>query len=163
MMHPRCLVLASMVIASPAGAQIHLQRPHPDSLPSAMLVPLDSLHWSPRQSAPGQSQIAIVHVDQKTGATQLFFRLPPRFHAVRHWHSANETNVVVRGTFVVQHDEGERVSMKVGDFNFMPGRVIHQAWTEGDETIVFVSLDGRWDYHAAADSVTTPASTARSR
>ena len=162
-MHPRCLVLASLMIARTAGAQIHLQRPHPDSLPSVMLAPLDSLHWAPRQAAPGQSQIAIVHVDRKTGATQLYFRLPPRTHAVRHWHSANETNVVVRGTFVIQHDGGERVSMKVGDFNFMPGRMIHQAWSEGDETIIFVSLDGRWDYHAAADAKPAPATKSRSQ
>jgi pimeloyl-ACP methyl ester carboxylesterase/quercetin dioxygenase-like cupin family protein len=146
-------ILASLVGASHVYAQADLRRPHPDSLPSVMLVPLDSLRWEPRQAAPGQSQIAIVHVDQKTGAAQLYFRLPPHFYAVRHWHTANETNVVVRGTFIIQHDGGERATMKAGDFNFMPGRMIHQAWTDREETIVFVSLDGRWDYHAATDSV----------
>jgi CubicO group peptidase (beta-lactamase class C family)/pimeloyl-ACP methyl ester carboxylesterase/quercetin dioxygenase-like cupin family protein len=150
------VLLALLVGASHAAAQADLRRPHPDSLPSVMLVPLDSLRWEPRQAAAGQSQIAIVHVDRKTGATQLYFRLPPRFHAVRHWHTANETNVVVRGTFIIQHDGGERVTMKSGDFNFMPGRMIHQAWSGDEETIIFVSLDGRWDYHAATDSVPPP-------
>jgi pimeloyl-ACP methyl ester carboxylesterase/quercetin dioxygenase-like cupin family protein len=158
-MHPRSLfrrtvILASLVGASHVGAQ-DLRRPHPDSLPNAMLVPVDSLRWEPRQGGPDQSQIAIVHVDQKTGATQLYFRMVPGFHVPRHWHTANETNVLVRGTFIVQHDGGERVTMKAGDFNFMPRRMIHQAWTDREETILFVSLDGRFDYHAASDSVST--------
>jgi hypothetical protein len=37
----------------------------------------------------------------------------------------------------------------------MPGRMIHQAWTDREETIRFVSLDGRFDYHAATDSAPT--------
>lgn len=163
MMHPRSLViLASLCIVGRASGQAHIRRPHPDSLPADMLVSVDSLRWEPRVASPGEAQIAIVHIDKKTQATQLYFRIPPGpFHAVRHWHTANETNVVIRGTFIIQHDGGERATMKPGDFNFMPGRMIHQAWTDGEETIIFVSLDGRWDYHAASDSV--PPATPRSR
>ena len=83
------VIVASLVGATHAGAQVDPRRPHTDSLPSVMLVPIDSLRWEPRQAVPGQSQIAIVHVDQKTGATQLYFRLPPEFHAARYWHTAN--------------------------------------------------------------------------
>ena len=74
-------------------------------------------------------------------------------YAVRHWHSANETNVIVRGSFVIQHDGGEKMTMGVGDMNWMPGRMIHQAWCGDEETIIFASLDGPWDYHAATDSL----------
>jgi quercetin dioxygenase-like cupin family protein len=155
--------LVSLAAATASDAQASLRRPYPDSLPNAMLVRLDSIEWTPRDPVPGKSQFAIIHVDQKTGATQLYFRVPPRFSLERHWHSANETNVVIRGTFLLQHDGGERVTMRVGDFNFMPGRMIHRAWTADEETILFVSLDGRFDYHSAADSVPMPASTPRSR
>lgn len=148
-----CAFLASVAVAGRAGGQARLRRPHPDSVSAALLVPLDSIQWNPRNPSPGQSQIAIIHIEPKTNATQLYFRLPPGVHAPRHWHSANETNVVIRGTFVIQHDGGERVRMTRGDFNLMPGRMVHQAWTEAEETIVFVSLDGRWDYHAVPDSV----------
>ena len=138
--------------------RLHAQTPvAPPSAgpPRVMLVPFDSLQWTPRESAPGRSQISIVHVDPVTKATQLYFKLPPRMHAPRHWHSANETNVVVRGTFVIQHDGGEKQAMKVGDFNWMPKRMIHQAWSGDEETIVFVSLDGAWDVTFVPDSVRT--------
>lgn len=163
-MHPRSLVLmlarvtavllASLVGASYATAQEDVRNPRPERLTSVMLVP-EGLKWEPEHAAPDQSQIAIFHVDQKTGATELYFRLPPHFHAVRHWHSANETNVVVRGTFIIQHDGGERMTMIAGNSSVMPRRMVHQAWSEGEETIVYVSLDGPWDYHAAKDSLPT--------
>ena len=119
----------------------------------SLLVPLAQLSWEPRTPVPGQAQIAIVHVDSITHATQLYFKCPPKMHAVRHWHSANETNVIVRGSFVIQHDGGEKMTMGVGDMNWMPGRMIHQLWTDDEETIIFVSLDGPFDYHAATDSL----------
>ena len=163
-MHPRSLVLlighgtavllASLVGASYATAQEDVRNPRPERLTSVMLVPA-GLKWEPEHAAPGQSQIAIFHVDQKTGATELYFRLPPHFHAVRHWHSANETNVVVRGTFIIQHDGGERMTMIAGNSSVMPRRMVHQAWSEDEETIIYVSLDGPWDYHAATDSLPT--------
>ena len=155
-------VLMSLAATERASAQANLRRSHPDSSLAVMLTSLDSIRWTPRDPAPNRSQIAIIHVDQRTGATQLYFRLPAGFHATRHWHSANETNVVIKGAFTIQHDGGERVRMTSGDFNFMPGRMIHQAWTEDAETIVFVSLDARWDYHAAPDSMrTAPGSSPR--
>src|SRR5689334_21207477 len=143
-MHPRSLVLmlahgtavllASLVGASYATAQEDVRNPRPERLTSVMLVPA-GLKWEPEHAAPDQSQIAIFHVDQKTGATELYFRLPPHFHAVRHWHSANETNVVVRGTFIIQHDGGERMTMIAGNSSVMPRRMVHQAWSEDEETI----------------------------
>lgn len=51
---------------------------------------------------------------------------------------------MVRGTFVIQHDGGQ-MTMKVGDFNWMPAQMIHQAWSGSEETIVFVLLDGPWE------------------
>ena len=163
-LHLTLVTLASLFVAGRASGQAHLRRPHPDSLPADMLVSVDSLRWEPRVASPGQAQIAIVHIDQKTQATQLYFRIPPGpFHAVRHWHTAKESNVVIRGTFIIQHDGGERATMKPGDFNFMPARIIHEAWTDGKETIIFVSLDGTWDYHAASDSMPVPSAMSRSR
>lgn len=143
----------SLAVLSPLHLQGQAHPPDSDKHRSAMLVPLDKIQWSPPEPRPGRSQIAIIHVDPETKATQLYFRLPPRMHARRHWHSANETNVVIRGTFEIQHDGGERLIMRPGDFNFMPKRMIHQAWAGEEETIIFVSLDGPWDVNFVEDSI----------
>src|SRR5207249_778012 len=120
------VLLASLQVPPQPHAQASTASSRADSARMVMLVPFDKLQWTPREPAPGRSQISIVHVDPITKATQLYFRLPPRMHAARHWHSANETNVVVRGTFVIQHEGGEKMTMSVGDFNSMPKRMIHQ-------------------------------------
>jgi hypothetical protein len=42
-------------------------------------------------------EIAILHVDPKTEATQLLIRTPKALHVRQHWHSANETHTMISG------------------------------------------------------------------
>ena len=53
-------------------------------------------------------EIAILHVDPKTEATQLLIRTPKALHVRQHWHSSNETHTMISGkaTFAC---EGNRV------------------------------------------------------
>jgi quercetin dioxygenase-like cupin family protein len=52
-------------------------------------------------------QVSILRVDPKTHATQLLIRMPKQMHVPMHWHSANETHTVIKGTMVFEH-EGQR-------------------------------------------------------
>ena len=90
-------------------------------------------------------EIAFLHVDPQTKATQLMIRVPSNFHVPRHWHSANETHTVVSGTFILDH-EGQRAELGPGSFNYIPKRMIHQAWTKPDEgAVLFITVDSAWD------------------
>jgi len=62
-------------------------------------------------------EIAILHVDPKTEATQLLIRTPKALHVRQHWHSANETHTMISGkaTFAC---EGNRVELGPGGFNY---------------------------------------------
>ena len=42
-------------------------------------------------------EIAILHVDPNTEATQLLIRTPKALHVRKHWHSANETHTMISG------------------------------------------------------------------
>jgi len=88
-------------------------------------------------------EIAILHVDPKTEATQLLIRTPKALHVRQHWHSANETHTMISGsaTFAC---EGNRVELGPGGFNYMPARMVHEAWTTPG-SIVFITVDGPWD------------------
>ncbi|HET7427484.1 MAG TPA: cupin domain-containing protein, partial [Gemmatimonadales bacterium] len=91
------------------------------------------------------SEIAILHEDPTTHATQLLIRVPKNFHVPMHWHSANETHTVIQGTFVMEC-EGKRVSVNAGGFNYMPARVHHEAWTTpGQGALLFITVDSAWD------------------
>jgi hypothetical protein len=94
----------------------------------------------------GSPEIAILHVDQKTQATQLMIRVPKNFHVPRHWHTANETHTVINGTFILQHEGAAREELGPGSFNYIPHKMIHEAWTKAEEgVLLFITVDGAWD------------------
>jgi mannose-6-phosphate isomerase-like protein (cupin superfamily) len=85
-------------------------------------------------------EIAILHVDPKTEATQLLIRTPKALHVRQHWHSANETHTMISGkaTFGCA---GNRVELGPGGFSYMPARMVHEAWTTAG-SVVFITVDG---------------------
>jgi mannose-6-phosphate isomerase-like protein (cupin superfamily) len=88
-------------------------------------------------------QICILHVDPKTKASQLLIRTPTGIHVRRHWHSANETHTTVLGTWTFECG-GERVEQGPGSFNYIPAKMVHEAWAPAGG-LVFITVDGPWD------------------
>ena len=85
-------------------------------------------------------------VDPNTQATKLMIRVPEDFHVPKHWHTANETHTIVSGTFIMQHEGGQREELGPGSFNYVPSKAVHQAWTKpGEGTLLFITVDGAWD------------------
>jgi mannose-6-phosphate isomerase-like protein (cupin superfamily) len=136
-----------MIIAlGPASAQTTGQTQSSASDHPIYLNPQD-MKWDrivPELGA-GSHEITILHVDQKTGATKLMIRVPQNFHVPKHWHTANETHTVVSGIFIMDHN-GMREELGPGAFNYVPSKLIHEAWTKPDEgTLLFITVDGPWD------------------
>ena len=95
--------------------------------------------------AAGSPEISILRVDPTTQATQLMIRVPKNFHVPQHWHTANETHTIMQGTFIIDA-EGKREALGVGSFNFVPSKMVHEAWTTADEgALLFITVDGAWD------------------
>ena len=119
-------------------------QPNP-SRQHAMGVPYEDLKWQPIVPELGADspQVSILRVDPKTQATQLLIRVPKAMHVPVHWHSANETHTVIRGTFVFEH-EGQRHELGAGGFNYLPAHLHHQAWAT-DDSLVFITVDSGWD------------------
>jgi quercetin dioxygenase-like cupin family protein len=88
-------------------------------------------------------QISILRVDPVTQATQLLIRVPKQIHVPMHWHSANETHTVIRGSWTFEH-EGMRHQLGPGGFNYIPAKMHHQAWASSD-ALVFITVDSAWD------------------
>jgi len=103
------------------------------------------LKWQPIVPELGADspQISILRVDPRTQATQLLIRMPKQMHVPMHWHTANETHTVIKGTMVFEH-EGQRHELGPGGFNYLPARMHHQAWSS-DDALVFITVDSGWD------------------
>ena len=116
----------------------------------AMSAPYGDLQWQPIVPELGADgpQVSILRVDAKTHATQLLIRMPKQMHVPMHWHGANETHTVIKGTMVFEH-EGKRHELGPGGFNYLPARMHHQAWCS-DDALVFITVDSGWDINWVA-------------
>jgi quercetin dioxygenase-like cupin family protein len=113
--------------------------------PQALFRNYEDFTWSKILPDLGESspEICILGVDPKTQATKLMIRAPKGIHVRKHWHSANETHTVILGTQVFAC-EGKRIEQGPGSFNYMPARMVHEAWLPAG-SLVFITVDGAWD------------------
>ena len=174
MMQHRALAIVLAVAACACGmtGRAHRVAPKPGGPSSEEPVFLRSgdLAWKrivPELGARSP-EIAILRVDPATQATQLMIRTPAAIHVRKHWHTANETHTLVRGTAVLECD-GHRAELGPGSFNFMPAKMVHEAWLPA-QSLTFITVDSAWDINwvegapTAADLGTrAPRRTARGR
>jgi quercetin dioxygenase-like cupin family protein len=141
MMSQLCRVIAGL-IGSLLIFAAHAGSPHDHD---AVFTKLEDAKWERMLSELGEAspEIAILHVDPKTKATRLLIRTPVALHVPKHWHSANETHTMIKGTATFGHGE-KKVELAPGGFNYMPARMVHEAWTTAG-SIVFITVDGAWD------------------
>jgi quercetin dioxygenase-like cupin family protein len=106
------------------------QRTSSSNLNAPFFQDLSQVQWEKMLPELGETspEIAILHIEPTTNATQLLIRSPRALHVRKHWHSANETHTMIIGkaTFGC---EGHKVELGPGGFNYMPARMVHEAWT----------------------------------
>ncbi len=105
----------------------------------------DKLQWKrivPELGA-ASPEISVLRIDPTTQATQLLIRTPKAIHVRKHWHTANETHTMIRGTAVLECD-GQRGTIGPGGFNFMPAKMVHEAWLPAG-ALTFITVDSAWD------------------
>jgi mannose-6-phosphate isomerase-like protein (cupin superfamily) len=150
--------LAMMIVASAGAAQTTAPPSH-DASAHDLYMNTKELKWDklvPELGA-GSPEITILHVDPKSGASQLMIRSPANYHAPRHWHTANETHVVIYGTWIMKHDGGEKEKeLGPGGFNYMPGKMVHEGWVGPEGNLLFITVDGPWDLHLMNGPEKTP-------
>ena len=113
----------------------------------ALFTDFEDIQWQPLlpDYGPGGAEVAILHTDPKTQATQLMIKMPGDFHVPRHWHSANETNFLLQGRMIFQCD-GRGTDQGPGSFNYIPAKMVHSAVSRpGQDAIAFITVDGAWD------------------
>jgi quercetin dioxygenase-like cupin family protein len=121
----------------------------PDPSKCPVSVPAADIKWEKAFPAlgPDGPDISIVHVNPKTQATQVLIRATKHAVVPWHWHTANEANMVITGTFTVEC-EGKKFDLGPGSFIYTPSRLIHRA-TFSDGCMIAISGDGAFDLNWA--------------
>jgi hypothetical protein len=116
-------------------------------MPEAVFKNYQDMKWEKILPDLGDSspEICILHIDLDTKATKLMIRTPKALHVRKHWHSANETHTMVVGRAVFTCD-GKRIEQEQGSFNYLPGKMAHEAWLPAG-SLTFITVDGPWDIH----------------
>jgi quercetin dioxygenase-like cupin family protein len=143
--------LAGNLALTETAAALKAQAPSPDA--SALNIRYGDIKWQRITPELGERspEVAILHVDPVTQATQLMIRVPKDTHVPMHWHTANETHTVIKGTFIVECD-GKHDALEQGSFNYIPSKMRHEAWTRPDEgALLFITVDSAWDIHWVGD------------
>ena len=151
-------IFIAFVIVTACVAAVAAQK-HTHS--TALFIPFSEVKWEKMEPELGDrsAEIAFLRIDPITKATQLLIRVPPDTYVPKHWHSANETHTISSGTFIMQ-DGKKRIELPTGSFNFMPKKMVHEAWTKATEgALLFITLDGAWDIHWVEDEAAKKAST----
>ena len=88
-----------------------------------MSAPYEDLKWNAIVPELGNDspEISILRIDPKTKATQLLIRTPKKMHVPLHWHTANETHTIIKGTAVFDHD-GKREKLGPGELQLHSGK-----------------------------------------
>ena len=140
-----CILIGCALVGRPGFSQTCT--PLPDGPAHHLNVKSGDMKWQrifPELGARS-AEITILRVDPTTKATQLMIRVPKNFHVPQHWHTANETHTIMKGTFIID-SEGKRESLEAGSFNFVPCKMVHEAWTKPNEgALLFITVDGAWD------------------
>jgi mannose-6-phosphate isomerase-like protein (cupin superfamily) len=136
-----------LALALLALGYVHAETPKPVSATSEgpIFKNVSDLKWDKIIPDLGDSspEICFLHVDQKTGATSLLIRTSKAIHVRKHWHTANETHTMISGTAVFAC-EGKRAELSPGGFNYMPAKMVHEAWLPAN-SLTFITVDGPWD------------------
>jgi hypothetical protein len=142
-MHRAAWLLSLSLVAS---AQFPPAQQAPVSAPS-FEIDFNSVKWTAIPNSTPTAYVATLKVDEGTGATQMLWKFAPNTTSPCHWHTANESNVVVRGSLTMRHMGATGATLGVGGFSFVAKRMNHLLTTGSTEAILFSSLDGRFDYN----------------
>jgi mannose-6-phosphate isomerase-like protein (cupin superfamily) len=139
------LVLLSVALFPFANLRGQTLGPTPATSDGPMFKNVADLKWDKIIPDLGENspEICILRVDPQTHATSLLIRTSKAIHVRKHWHSTNETHTMISGKAVFACD-GKRAELSPGGFNYMPAKMVHEAWLPAN-SLTFITVDGPWD------------------
>lgn len=116
---------------------------NPEMREKLLCIPASQIKWQPLSpGSPGQ--MAILHENPSTHATQAMLRIPGEMYIPRHWHPGSEALTVLAGSFSAVR-KGTKTSLDTGSYNWNPAKLVHNAFIGTGGATLLVTTDGSWD------------------
>jgi quercetin dioxygenase-like cupin family protein len=112
--------------------------------PSA--VSAQTWKFTPIPDMPSCASAAIVRGDPRNGPAWVLLKLASGCRVPWHWHTANETLMVIRGQGTVAMKDGPPLAIAPGAYASLPSRHVHQA-TCTRACLLFNTADAAFDIH----------------
>ena len=101
---------------------------------------------------------AVVSGDPSKGASIILAKMKPGCKFPWHWHTPNESVMIVSGQAEAQMKDGKAMPLHAGGFAFMPSKHVHR-FSCSTACMLFIHSDAPFDMHYvdAAGKELTPA------
>ena len=90
--------------------------------------------------------LSVVQGDPTKRASVVLLKFAPGCSVPWHWHTANETLVMVNGSGSAEMKDGTPMAMKAGDYLFLPAKGIHRFMAKS-AVYMYDMPDGAFDIH----------------
>jgi hypothetical protein len=144
------LALGALVVVCSAAIAKHMTSS--SSHAGHKVVRPGSIKWMPAPPVlPKGAMVAVLTGNpEKPGMFTIRLKGPNGYIVPPHWHSMGEYVTVISGTFHLgagdKFDKAKSETLGVGSFAYLPARMHHFAWCEG-ETVVQLHGIGPFDIH----------------
>jgi quercetin dioxygenase-like cupin family protein len=110
-------------------------------------APADTSKFMKMPGVPSCMTLSVQDGDPAKTAVVVLAKFTAGCSVPWHWHTANERLMIVSGTGKAEmKGESGSVSLKPGDFIYMPARGVHQ-FTADSDVELFLTSDGPFDIH----------------
>jgi mannose-6-phosphate isomerase-like protein (cupin superfamily) len=117
-----------------------------DDTNQAITLKPDTLEFSPIPDMPGCASAAIVRGNPRNGPAWVYLKLATGCRVPWHWHTANETLVVISGRGTVAMKDGPPLQFAPGAYASLPSHHMHQA-SCSRACLLFNGADAAFDIH----------------
>lgn len=96
---------------------------------------------------PTCTTMAVQNGDPATGAATLLAKTVEGCSIPWHWHTSNESVMMVKGVAKIDMKDMKSAELKEGGFAYLPSKHLHQFKCVKDECIFFLHIDSAFDIH----------------
>lgn len=131
------LLLAGMLFPSPSAFSVENT--------SSAIAKSSTLTWKPLEGIPEGVEVAVLHGNPATGASEVALRLPAGYLFPHHSHSSREILFWSEGEFTYIADDGNKQTLQPGSYLNLPSGTKHSVVCGQQACLVYARYDRPFD------------------
>ena len=138
-----CALLIMFGVVAAVGEPVPT---HAEDTEQMITLNPDTLKFTPIPDMPACASAAILRGNPRSGPAWVLLKLASGCRVPWHWHTANETLVVISGRGTVAMKDGPPLQFAPGAYASLPSHHMHQA-TCSRACLLFNAADAAFDIH----------------